>query len=429
MALVSLLISFLILFNDNRVFSSISNLDDLADATRSSRSVKLMSVLIDRFSSKKRTERGPSSSPTNRKKRREEVDSAADNFESIFLKWRKRPANLNCARAPKFPKDRRKNKKVLRLMSFNAEWLFLYGGGGSVQCPGIACPWKDLSAARKHINQIVDLLIKIDADIVHLNEVEDCRVLRVIMDLLPPEHGYRAYLIAGTDNMTGQNVGILTKIDPVRDLKRTENRKSYPVSGSTCGRKSSSYISYPRGKRHSNTMGLSKHYLTHFKIGDLKIVWAGAHFIAHPSNVDRCFRREAQAAVLSEFIGSEMPKPDEGTQIIVTGDFNDHDGEVLGANNSPPLSSVLQILKNSHYGLHSAASFVSDPLNRYTSWHDVNGNCVDDGHTEHSLIDHVLLSPGLSDRILSVWMDHNKTVACNDRTSDHWPLIIDLSTK
>lgn len=350
--------------------------------------------------------------------------TAADKFDSVFSHWSSKPTNFDCSFAPKYPKDRRKNKQKLRIASYNAEWLFLFGGSGSVRCPGRDCPWKDLTQAREHVLQTIQLISKLDADIIHFNEIEDCRLLHVLMDLLPDKHGYRAYLIPGTDEMTGQNVGILTRIDPLINLKRTEARKSYPVLGSTCGA-SSTYISYSRGKKRSGTMGLSKHYLTKFQVGRLKIVWAGAHFIAHPGNLDRCVRREAQAAVLADFIANEVK--DEHVEIIVTGDLNDHDDEIIGANNAAPLSSVLRILKQGGK-LQSSASFVSDPLNRYTSWHDINGNCLDDGPSEHSLIDHVLVSPGLASRVVSAWMDHNKTVSCSQRPSDHWPIIVDFLT-
>ena len=348
-----------------------------------------------------------------------------DNFDSVFADWKRKPATFDCSLAPKFPKDRRQNRQKLRIASYNAEWLFLFGGSGSVTCPGKDCPWKDLYQARDHILQTIKLILKLDADIIHFNEVEDCRVLRVLMDLLPENHGYRAYLVPGTDNMTGQNVGILTRIDPLINLKRTEARKSYPVLGSTCG-SGPSYVSYSRGKQRGGTMGLSKHYLTHFQVGDTKIIWAGAHFIAHPGNLDRCVRREAQAAVLADFIEKES-NGQQKVEVIVTGDLNDHDDEIKGANNAAPLSSVLRILKQDR-NLQTSASFISKPLDRYTSWHDINGNCLDDGPTEHSLIDHVLISPGLAERVVSVWMDHNSTVSCQQRPSDHWPIIIDFLT-
>ena len=348
----------------------------------------------------------------------------AGNFDMIKSKWEKNSVNINCFRAPKRPLDRRRDTRKLRIMSYNAEWLFLFGGTGSVQCPGLGCPWDNLSKAREHIRQTIELLVKIDADIVHFNEVEDCRVLRLIMDMLPSGHGYRAYLVPGTDNMTGQNVGVLTRIDPSSDLRRSDLRKVYPVPGSTCG-VSASYISYSNGKKRSGTMGLSKHYLTYFQVGDKKIMWAGAHFIAHPSSVDRCVRREAQAAVLADFITSEAHT--KNFEVIVTGDLNDHDEEVLGSNKIAPLSSVLRILKSCKPGLRSAMSFVNDTLSRYSSWHDINFNCVDDGPREHSLIDHVLISPGLARHVSSVWIDHNSTVSCKRRISDHWPIIVDFS--
>lgn len=33
-------------------------------------------------------------------------------------------------------------------------------------------------------------------------------------------HGYVPYLLKGTDTATGQNVGILTRIDPISNLQR-----------------------------------------------------------------------------------------------------------------------------------------------------------------------------------------------------------------
>lgn len=354
--------------------------------------------------------------------KRKQSDDRVDDFDRIFAKWQKRPANLNCAWAPKSPADRRRDPQKLRIASYNAEWLYLFGGSGSIKCPGASCPWEDVSKARDHIFQTLSLFENINADIIHLNEIEDCRILRLLMDLMPENHGYKAYVVPGTDTMTGQNVGILTRIDPLSNLVRTEDREVYPIANSNCGAKSSSKFLSSEKKRNG-TMGLSKHYLTHFQVGDLKILWAGAHFIAHPGNIARCFRREAQAHVLSNFVDKELGSDEE---IIITGDFNDHDGEVQGANSALPRSTVLRILKSNQLGLKSAASFVCDQMKRYTSWHDVNGNCLDDGNNEHSLIDHVLMSPKLANRIVSVWMDHNKTVSCHKRTSDHWPLIIDM---
>jgi hypothetical protein len=41
-------------------------------------------------------------------------------------------------------------------------------------------------------------------------------------------------MVLGTDSYTGQNPGILTRIDPIEDLTRSTSRVTYPVPESTC---------------------------------------------------------------------------------------------------------------------------------------------------------------------------------------------------
>ena len=113
------------------------------------------------------------------------------------------------------------------------------------------------------------MIRNLNADLLALEEVEDCTVLSRLVALLP-NLGYRHYLIKGTDTATGllslfpassylslfctpnikyeptnshslfslllgQNVGLLTRVDPVRDLYRTTERVGYPMAGSDCG--------------------------------------------------------------------------------------------------------------------------------------------------------------------------------------------------
>ena len=40
---------------------------------------------------------------------------------------------------------------------------------------------------------------------------------------------YKPYLKKGTDSSTGQNVGMLTRVDPIVSLYRTELRYDYPI--------------------------------------------------------------------------------------------------------------------------------------------------------------------------------------------------------
>ena len=65
---------------------------------------------------------------------------------------------------------------------------------------------------------------------------------------------------------------------------------------------------------------------------------------------------------------------------------------------------------------------------RYSDWwdHDTefsSANNLDDGTAEHSELDHMLLTPGLRDRVTRVWIDHGHNPA---DVSDHWPLMAQL---
>ncbi len=47
----------------------------------------------------------------------------------------------DCPHAPQNPGDRRADKRYLKIVNFNAEWLFLNGGSGFMTCPGPSCEW------------------------------------------------------------------------------------------------------------------------------------------------------------------------------------------------------------------------------------------------------------------------------------------------
>lgn len=66
----------------------------------------------------------------------------ASNFDAIYAELVQKPSTCDCSSVPREPEDRRVRRSRLRVASFNAEWLFLFGGGGSVDCPGRGCPWQ-----------------------------------------------------------------------------------------------------------------------------------------------------------------------------------------------------------------------------------------------------------------------------------------------
>ena len=124
------------------------------------------------------------------------------------------------------------------------------------------------------------LFVKFNPDIINFCEIQGCGELKYLRD--DTTSNYDSYLIQGTDTTTGQNVGMLTKVDPLTDLERSEEHYGYPFNGSTCGYDG------------TRTTGVSKHFVTTFQLKDLKVAYISLHFIAYPIQPDRCAKREAR---------------------------------------------------------------------------------------------------------------------------------------
>jgi len=150
----------------------------------------------------------------------------------------------------------------------------------------------------------------------------------------------------------------------------------------------------------------------------------GVHFVAYPLETNRCAKLEAQASILAnQFIKTAVKN---GDYVIVAGDFNDYDNDVLDAAGDVPLSSVCEIIKEAG-DLINVASFIEDQSERYTCWYDENGDCVDDGNNENTMIDQFMVSSSMTQFIGDVFMDHSYTGDCSSVYSDHWPIIVDFN--
>jgi len=351
-------------------------------------------------------------------------------------------AEMYCPTAPSDPQDRRTNTSLFRFVHFNAEWLYI---DGYDDCPGSGCPWEDDEAAHHHLHSIADVLAELDADLINLAEVESCDELHDLLqtDALRNGH-YSPYMVQGKDTSTGQDVGMLTRVDPQQDLFRTENRVEYPLPSTQC---TSTY---------TGTYGVSKHYITTLDVNDIPLAVISCHLLAFPDDENRCVQREAQVSVMAEVVGEYVSR---GYEVIFTGDFNDFDSAVVDANNNLPISQVMDIATGGHSHAHAkghshAASFSSSSKaaaegvgagagadtgwtlhnvaslmpqsDRYTIWWDSNSDCVY-GQNETSMIDHVLVTPGLLQRVSGVFFDHTAfTPSCESFYSDHWPLVVDF---
>lgn len=311
--------------------------------------------------------------------------------------------------------DRRKDKHKLRIAQYNVEWLFIDYCSSS-NCPGNGCPWKNSSEAETHMSYVSNIVNTIQPDIINFCEVEGCDELNILAAKL--DGSYKPYLKQGTDSSTGQNVGMLTRVDPIVSLYRTELRYDYPIYGSKCGYTGS-----------SSSSGVSKHYITEFVFNRMNVAFITAHLIAYPTDPSRCVQREAQAMVLQTIIFDYINREYE---IIMLGDLNDFDGKVLDVNNNIPTSQVLDILKGNYgdysgkYTLHSIAETIVQN-ERFSDWYDSDSNCNTASSKDYSMIDHILVTDGIKNNIVNAFMYHEYDEYCGKYDSDHYPVVIDLA--
>ena len=345
--------------------------------------------------------------------------------------------------------------KSLRIIQYNVEWLFLEPSPNE-SCPGSGCSWANEDEAETHATQVAQILRSLKGDIVNLCEIEGCDELLYLQNLLP-DLNYNHYMIQGSDTITYQNVGLLSNIKPTNNLMRSNLKVSYPVSGTTCNDTPYSNflteaksMKHKKRKQHQNKgtwrkqqveykeshkfssknrdpgekeySGVSKHYHTTFQINEMNIALIGIHLLAIPTDPSRCMKREAQATVIRSIVDEYSKK---GYEILVMGDFNDFDGEVLDRNSNKPTSRVLSIIKGDN--LYTAAEKINQSQ-RYSDWYDADLDCQEDLDDDVSMIDHILMTKGLFEKIENVSIRNDLyREFCGTYNSDHWPVVVDFT--
>ena len=328
-----------------------------------------------------------------------------------------RPTFMECPYAPNIPNDRRSNKDELKIVSYNAEWLFLDDDRsmGSLECPG-ECQWNNKSHALRHFNVTARYLSNIDADIIVLIEVSDCWTCQMLIGNMTQSDQYRGYLIKGKDMFTGQNICLITKIDPVSNLTRSNARHKYPITNSKCGYNDEP-VSY----------GVSKHVKATFHIDGFgkNIDIYGIHLLSQPTNPKNCAKREAQAMVLSDMIRDSV---NNDHYVIIAGDYNDYDDIIKDRNNNVPTSQVTKIIRESG-DLMNVASMIHNQSKRWTSWWNYYNDCSYRMDMDISMIDMIYVSKDIYNKIIHVTIDHSYINGCDNIYSDHYPIIMTLNTK
>lgn len=326
-----------------------------------------------------------------------------------------------CPTAPENPGDRRSSTE-LRIMTWNARWLFTNPSDDPSISPwapeSTSCPGKqdglntcDATGANKHSERVASVIEAMQPDLAYIEEAEDCSVLNHVINTMGSDHGYIPYLLQGTDSFTMQDVGLLARVDPVKDLQRTSDRVSYPILGSQCEWNGSS------------DTGVSKHVITEFNVNGIDIVIIGAHLKAFPNEPESCAQREAQAKVLQAQLSNEISYEKE---VILLGDLNDYSDKTPDINSNSPTSKVLSVLRDVDGDgtdeLVNVAQQVQQS-NRFTSIYDKDDDgLIDRG--ERSAIDHMLVSSRLYNSIASVII--NQTHAFTS-VSDHYPVMLTLN--
>jgi exonuclease III len=160
----------------------------------------------------------------------------------------------------------------------------------------------------------------------------------------------------------------------------------------------------------------------------MNIAFISAHLLAIPTDPSRCAQREAQALVLQSVIYDFINKDYE---IIMLGDFNDYDAEILDINSNKPISKVLDILKGlkgelaGKYQLYSAAETIPQD-ERYSDWWDSDNNCNTASIKDYSMIDHILVTDKIRKNIINTFIYHGYDEFCGKYNSDHYPVVVDL---
>jgi hypothetical protein len=119
--------------------------------------------------------------------------------------------------------DRRAAPCRLTVMTFNAQFLW---DGVAPEEGQVEFPWKNSQTeAEDHMQRVAQVIAQSDPDIINLVEVEGIEALTTFNTKFLAGRGYRPYLVKGTDTFTGQDVGLLTRIDPENNAIERESRK------------------------------------------------------------------------------------------------------------------------------------------------------------------------------------------------------------
>ena len=278
------------------------------------------------------------------------------------------------------------SRESVLLMAWNVEFLW---DGVAPEEGKIDFEWKgSKERAERHMADVAEVVKAHDPDILHLSEVENLDALETFNEKFLAAHGYRAYLVDGKDTATGQDVGLLSRIE-IETMARDPRR----------------------GRSGNKRKSVSKHYIATLRVGDFRLGLVGIHLLARPTRESRKPDREAQADAVRRMA---RDLADQGRSVVVWGDFNDFDGETLDRSSNRPITRVLEWIraldpKDPSDDLINVAERLPQKA-RATNGRDA--------------IDHILLSRDLADRITAVEIPRGHDP---HRVTNHYPILVRLN--
>lgn len=298
----------------------------------------------------------------------------------------------------------------LRIATFNLKWLTESAAETRM------APWKSEEELAAHRRALADILAKVGADIVCVQEA----TTRAALEHLAAEPAlrplrYRVLHVESEDRGTGQDVAFL--VAPRVRLDSSGGAVIRRFADTLAGRPAAPRND-PRRQR------LTKHALVCLE--SPRVCLLGLHLLAHPDHPGRTAQRETQARIAAHIVRTEIAG--KGYAPIVLGDLNDFDPDVPGTpETGNPKRRTLALVKDydaTRPGneLFNAAKRV-EPGARYASWWDKNRNKRRDSTDPVSLIDHVLIDRSLETRVRKVAIRHDLH---DGSVSDHWPVVVEL---
>lgn len=216
---------------------------------------------------------------------------------------------------------------------------------------------------------IAQLIIECEANIVGLVEIENREVLEKVKSLLPGSEDWKIAFIEGKDNITYQDVAILTK-PPVVLKSETDFRK--PGEALLLGDKDTY-------KHPSKILGVE------LMINNQSFHVIITHFLSRRSNnVNQPDRLKQAIFVRWQALNLMGRETGLDKNVIVMGDMNDIPGE--------PVIKKLRGLDEHAGQLLQTADAIPDGELKHTYEFT-----KDNGKVEYQLLDHILLSPSLKD--------------------------------